>query len=493
MSDLVTRCPACSTSFRITPGQIQKARGAVRCGSCLHIFNAQQHLVDASGQPLVEKPQAAAKRKPAQPSLKPKPKPPEQTSLAIPDAPVSEPSAHREPSAHKEPSAPRSESPAPKPQAPVIKPKAPRVKPETPAPSAPALKPATPQTSAAPTAEKSLQFDQAQIDRETADDDDLLISDDSLKSVALEDNPLAHTETSHTGVSLFDRRLNQERPEFKDDSDESWAEDLLEENLTPDTAAPERSPLSVTAEPPEENTSLPKQTSAPKTAAADSETPEHKEETVSQAPAQRFEIRGSRDDDEQGEHSTPYEPLKAYDRERSALIMNIDPEPVEFTLSSQRNWRRISLWGGLSLLALLLLAVQVAWLQFDRLSRQEPYRNYYQSACNLLGCELPQRVNRAQLRTYNLVVRDHPEVTNTLRVDAILLNTASFAQPFPSLLLSFSDLDDQPVASRVFIPAEYLRGELVGMELIPSNQPVHLSLDISDPGTHAVNYRLQIP
>ncbi|MBK8187544.1 MAG: zinc-ribbon domain-containing protein [Cellvibrio sp.] len=42
---MVTRCPKCSTAFRITAAQLESAKGAVRCGSCLHVFKAQSHLV----------------------------------------------------------------------------------------------------------------------------------------------------------------------------------------------------------------------------------------------------------------------------------------------------------------------------------------------------------------------------------------------------------------------------------------------------------------
>lgn len=37
-----TRCPACHTAFNVTNGQLKVADGLVRCGGCLHVFNAQQ-------------------------------------------------------------------------------------------------------------------------------------------------------------------------------------------------------------------------------------------------------------------------------------------------------------------------------------------------------------------------------------------------------------------------------------------------------------------
>ena len=44
--DNVTRCPRCQTSFRVTDVQLNAAGGAVRCGSCLEVFQASAHLLD---------------------------------------------------------------------------------------------------------------------------------------------------------------------------------------------------------------------------------------------------------------------------------------------------------------------------------------------------------------------------------------------------------------------------------------------------------------
>jgi hypothetical protein len=78
-------------------------------------------------------------------------------------------------------------------------------------------------------------------------------------------------------------------------------------------------------------------------------------------------------------------------------------------------------------------------------------------------------------------------------VDAILINNASFDQPFPDLVLAFSAIDETPVASRRFTPKEYLAGELAGMKRIPQKQPVHITLELADPGPDAPNYHLSIP
>lgn len=42
----ITECPHCNTAFRVTEAQLRAAKGAVRCGSCLEIFLANQHWLD---------------------------------------------------------------------------------------------------------------------------------------------------------------------------------------------------------------------------------------------------------------------------------------------------------------------------------------------------------------------------------------------------------------------------------------------------------------
>lgn len=42
-NSIITQCPGCLTQFRVTPGQLKLANGQVRCGACLHVFNASQN------------------------------------------------------------------------------------------------------------------------------------------------------------------------------------------------------------------------------------------------------------------------------------------------------------------------------------------------------------------------------------------------------------------------------------------------------------------
>lgn len=72
----VTQCPHCSTRFRVNSNQLFAAQGAVRCGSCMQVFNARLFLEQESNtattaqQPTTEAPAATQPTAPALDTLK---------------------------------------------------------------------------------------------------------------------------------------------------------------------------------------------------------------------------------------------------------------------------------------------------------------------------------------------------------------------------------------------------------------------------------------
>lgn len=509
MTQMVTRCPKCATAFRITSTQLESAKGAVRCGSCLHIFKAQDFLVKSPTQEAAAqttKPTAAITAKAEAPKI-------EAPKIEVP----------------KPETVKAAQVTAPK----IEKPEA--IKP---------IQDSKPIEHKAPEPEKIATTTKPVIDKAKAleDEDDVLISDDmdkvDEKASTYEFDGFMDVDLQpKQTVSLFEREIRYD--ELKDDddeeeaTDESWAEDLLDDDeetlhqlkkaqppVEPAAAAesdPETSAVETTATKTTNESesgysgpifSLISETSD------ETETKAHQDEhgfseaflSATRAPeaaptttessefaASLFEAEPG--DDEQEEKSTSKRPVKspkmrAFDTSRAALLMNIMPAPVEFTAKRMRRWYQQKLWPTLSILMAALLFFQVAYFKFDYFSRVEPTRTAYLFTCPLFGCEVPPLVDILEIETTNLIVRNHPQVGEALLVDAILINKAPFEQPFPDLILSFSKLDETPVASRRFTPKEYLGGELAGMKYIPERQPVHIALEIADPGPEAVNYTL---
>jgi len=149
-------------------------------------------------------------------------------------------------------------------------------------------------------------------------------------------------------------------------------------------------------------------------------------------------------------------------------------------------------WAVASVLMLLVAASQTLYFKFDQWSRTPQWRPYYNQICEIAGCQLPDIQNLQQLSTQHLVVRSHPKLQKALVVDTLMQNHADYQQPFPDLELVFSDLNDNVVASRRFVPTEYLSGELAGQQLMPSHTPIHIALEIADPGPEAVSYAIRL-
>lgn len=68
---LSTRCPACSTTFKVVPDQLKVSEGWVRCGRCSEVFDAAaqlQPLNDALAQPAPDPQAPVADARPADPA-----------------------------------------------------------------------------------------------------------------------------------------------------------------------------------------------------------------------------------------------------------------------------------------------------------------------------------------------------------------------------------------------------------------------------------------
>jgi len=174
-----------------------------------------------------------------------------------------------------------------------------------------------------------------------------------------------------------------------------------------------------------------------------------------------------------------------------ALIPRLYAEPILLEVSREQNDPYAATgWALASLVALLLLAGQYLWFERATLAHNPDLHPLYTLACDSIPCELGRDGYRS-IVNQNLVVRPHPAFADALSVDIRLRNDAAFAQPYPALALTFTDLKGRPVAGRVFQPREYLPRERVG-EPMQSMTPVQLQLEITDPGVRAVSYELKL-
>lgn len=404
----VTQCPNCRTSFRVSQAQLAAAHGAVRCGACLHVFNAAEQLFG---------PRASA------------------------------------PASTAEPASPATSKPQP----------------STPKPADDTL-----------WIHDDLDLDSLDLDEELAklEEQEQQLSQQFL---ALEHAPRYAENFANSGVVHDD----------DDTHDEAWAEALLrDEQVKRDRLELQPAQEPVATEPPSskpeaEFVATPKRTLTAIDDLEEAEQPRLGELDQEQQEADAADALQPVEGDEN-------KPARSEPGLREERLFDLDDEPLQLDWQHPKgtSWGRMFGWGLLNLLAAGGLLAQYTAYNFDELARQDRYRPWFEQLCPSIGCNLPSKVDIEQIRSSNLVVRSHPEFSGALIVDAILYNRAPFAQPFPLLEMRFADLGGQLVASRRFKPSEYLAGELAGQSEMPPQTPIHISLDILDPGTRAVNYSL---
>jgi predicted Zn finger-like uncharacterized protein len=401
----VTQCPHCQTSFRVSHAQLSVARGVVRCGSCLQVFNAARQLLE----------QRAGK-----------------------DAVVA-----------------------------------------SPAPAAPA----EPLTPPPPRAISQKQWSATELDLDSLDLDEELAK--------LEQREIQPTKA-----------FGQER---------ASREDALSARRDQPDAEEEHWPDSLFSQPPGTSGDLDEKPEQPPVDAGRSGRTEPSLsfnlddlEDEPKAPSllldddlEPMPAHGSPKADEPDEIEPPASPAPRNKRGRAepeapdAVLLDLEDDPIQLDWQKRRSpWGRRLLWSLLILLAAAGLAGQYIAYHFDELARQDQYRPWFQQFCPELGCTVPSKVDIGRIKSSNLVVRSHPDFSGALVVDAIIYNRAPFSQPFPLLELRFADLNGHLIASRRFKPGEYVKGELEGVSEMPPQTPIHIALDILDPGPKAVNYSL---
>jgi hypothetical protein len=141
---------------------------------------------------------------------------------------------------------------------------------------------------------------------------------------------------------------------------------------------------------------------------------------------------------------------------------------------------------------LMLLAQATYFFRVDLAARLPSIKPALIEYCQLLDCSvpLPQKTNLLSIESSGLEA--DPAHQDQITLNALLRNRASYAQAFPSMELTLNDMQDKPVARRVFHPADYLprsENETTGL---PPNHEINLKLHLNTSNLRPVCYRLML-
>ncbi|MGH8576243.1 MAG: zinc-ribbon and DUF3426 domain-containing protein [Gammaproteobacteria bacterium] len=149
-------------------------------------------------------------------------------------------------------------------------------------------------------------------------------------------------------------------------------------------------------------------------------------------------------------------------------------------------------WVALTALMTLCLCAQLAWFRGADLQRAYPgLQGPLTALCAFAGCRLPGPRDPGAVRVMERDLREHPRYRDALLVNAILVNQAAFAQPYPILELRLYDTEGAVVAGRRFGPREYLDRALDADGLMPAGQPLHVVLELLGPKRPPASFELR--
>ena len=161
-----------------------------------------------------------------------------------------------------------------------------------------------------------------------------------------------------------------------------------------------------------------------------------------------------------------------------------NPEFVATMAAPARRWP----WHWLIVPALgLLLILQIALADRARWADDPAWRPTIERLCGVLRCSVPAWHQPSAFHITTREIRPHPSATGVLLVTASFRNDAAFAQEWPRLQLSLSDLDGHALGLRRFTPQDYL-GSPPATPRIGAGQSASITLEILDPGKRAVAF-----
>ncbi|MDX1810793.1 MAG: DUF3426 domain-containing protein [Gammaproteobacteria bacterium] len=150
-------------------------------------------------------------------------------------------------------------------------------------------------------------------------------------------------------------------------------------------------------------------------------------------------------------------------------------------------------WSLLIFSLIIILIGQFIYLKRDTLVKYPQIQPVLEAECKLIGmfmpCEMPVRKAPEKIELVDRNVVSHPNAENALLITTTIRNNADFVQPYPLMILTFSDINEKVVARRVFTPEEYLSKDVDIEKGMPVGVPIKVILEIVDPGEEAVNFQ----
>ena len=173
--------------------------------------------------------------------------------------------------------------------------------------------------------------------------------------------------------------------------------------------------------------------------------------------------------------------------EEEVFLLDESPE-----VKSRWSWVLAFFWTTATLVALIVIAGQLAWFNRDRLLLEYPeLLPYAKQICVEFDCQLIREKDVSKIKLVNRDVRLHPTYQDTLLVNAAMKNELSIRQPYPKVQLTLFDTSGSLLGYREFVPKDYLDDSIEIEKGMPTGSPVYFVLEVSGATAGAVSFEFR--
>lgn len=222
------------------------------------------------------------------------------------------------------------------------------------------------------------------------------------------------------------------------------------------------------------------------------ETPVAEEEAPSLADETNAEVTVTSTESETESDLTPIPNVPGLEEEAPTLAQQVEIIE-ELTEEIPAPAPRKNRWVGVvaALLLVLTLVAQAAYFYRVELAARLPgLKPLLTQYCDLLGCsvELPRQADLMSIESSEL--ESDRVQSNLVTLHALLHNRAPYAQAYPNLELTLTDMQDAAIARRVFQPSDYLKAGDEMQKGLATNRELALALRIDTADLKPAGYRL---
>ncbi|QFY44872.1 DUF3426 domain-containing protein [Candidatus Methylospira mobilis] len=159
----------------------------------------------------------------------------------------------------------------------------------------------------------------------------------------------------------------------------------------------------------------------------------------------------------------------------------------------ERDFAGRLIWGLASLALFLILAAQAGYFETDRVLKDQGLRPWFEVAASIFRQELPPYADARLIKVNGRSLHpDRSGATVSYDFSLSLTNTARIPQAFPSIKLVLTELNGNPIASRVFAPQDYLGGNRFAAEMMPVGKAQEIHLILAKPSREIGGFAFEL-